>query len=79
MGSKRLDSDERIIYDEGVSRQAQDQKRYKSLGLCVKCQKPIWSGVSKNFCEKHTIYHREYQRKRMGAVRRNKVLSYNGK
>ena len=67
MARKRLDSDERIVYDDGASRQAQDQKRYKSLGLCVKCQKPLWSGVSKTFCEKHTIYHREY----------HKVLSYN--
>jgi hypothetical protein len=76
MASKRIDSDEKIIYDSSSSRQAQDQKRYKSLGLCIKCQKPIWSGVSKSFCEKHTIWMREYQRKKNGNIRRNKVKSY---
>ena len=70
---KRIDSNERIVYkDDGTSRQYQDQLRYKALGLCTKCQKPIWKGVSKSFCEYHTKLVREYQRKRKGTTKRNK-------
>ena len=59
------------IQKEGTSRQYQDQLRYKALGLCIKCQKPIWKGVSKQYCEKHTIMVREYQRKKKGTIKRN--------
>jgi len=70
---KRIDSNERIVYkDDGTSRQYQDQLRYKALGLCTKCQKPIWKGVSKQYCEKHTLMVREYQRKKKGTTKRNK-------
>ena len=70
---KRIDSNERIVYkDDGTSRQYQDQLRYKALGLCTKCQKPIWKGVNKSFCEYHTKLVREYQRKRKGTTKRNK-------
>ena len=69
---KRIDSNERIVYkDNGTSRQYQDQLRYKALGLCISCQKPMWEGVSKTFCEKHTLMVREYQRKRNGTTKRN--------
>ena len=69
---KRIDSNERIVYkDDGTSRQYQDQLRYKALGLCIRCQKPMWEGVSKNFCKKHTLIKREYQRKYMGVTKRN--------
>ena len=70
---KRIDSNERIVYkDDGTSRQYQDQLRYKALGLCIKCQKPMWKGVSKQYCEKHTLMVREYQRKKKGTIKRNK-------
>ncbi len=75
---KRLDSDKKIKYHNKTSRQAQDQKRYKALGLCVKCQQPIWEGVSKSYCEKHTLMTREAQRKRMGYTKRYKCKSYKG-
>ena len=69
---KRIDSNERIVYkDDGTSRQYQDQLRYKALGLCIKCQKPMWKGVSKQYCEKHTLMVREYQRKKKGTTKRN--------
>ena len=69
---KRIDSNERIVYkNNGTSRQHQDQLRYKALGLCISCQKPMWEGVSKNFCKKHTLIKREYQRKYMGVTKRN--------
>ena len=73
MGRQRIDgSPERIIYNKNTSRQYQDQLRYKALGLCVRCQKPMWKGISKQFCEKHTLMVRESQRKRIGAKKRNK-------
>ena len=69
---KRIDSNERIVYkNNGTSRQYQDQLRYKALGLCIRCQKPMWEGVSKNFCKKHTLIKREYQRKYKGVTKRN--------
>ena len=73
MAKPRIDGiKERIVYkDNGMSRQQQDQLRYKALGLCIRCQKPIWKGVSKQFCEKHTLMVREYQRKRKGTTKRN--------
>ena len=73
MAKPRIDGiKERIIYkDDGTSRQYQNQLRYKALGLCIKCQKPMWKGVSKQFCEKHTLMVREYQRKRKGTTKRN--------
>ena len=72
MSRRRVDGiKERLMYKEGTSRQYQDQLRYKALGLCIKCQKPIWKGVSKQFCEKHTLMIREYQRKRKGTTKRN--------
>ena len=72
MGQKRVDGiKERLVYKEGTSRQYQDQLRYKALGLCIRCQKPMWEGVSKNFCKKHTLIKREYQRKYMGVTKRN--------
>ena len=55
-----------------MSRQQQYQLRYKALGLCIKCQKPMWKGVSKQFCKKHTLMVREYQRKTKGTTKRNK-------
>jgi len=73
MGQRRVDGiKERLVYKEGTSRQYQDQLRYKALGLCIKCQKPMWKGVSKQFCEKHTLMIREYQRKTKGTTKRNK-------
>ena len=74
MAKPRIDGiKERIVYkDNGMSRQQQDQLRYKALGLCIRCQKPIWKGVNKQHCEKHTLMVREYQRKRVGAKKRNK-------
>ena len=73
MAKPRIDGiKERIVYkDNGMSRQQQDQLRYKALGLCIRCQKPIWKGVNKQFCEKHTLTVREYQRKRKGTTKRN--------
>ena len=70
---KRIDSNERIVYkNNGTSRQYQDQLRYKALGLCTRCQKPIWKGINKQFCEKHTLMVREHQRKTKGTTKRNK-------
>ena len=72
MGQRRVDGiKERLVYKEGTSRQYQDQLRYKALGLCIKCQKPMWKGVSKQFCEKHTLMIREYQRNKKGTTKRN--------
>ena len=72
MSCHRVDGiKEKLAYKEGTSRQYQDQLRYRALGLCVKCQKPMWKGVSKTFCEKHTLMVREYQRKRNGTTKRN--------
>ena len=73
MAKPRIDGvKERIVYkDNGMSRQQQDQLRYKALGLCIKCQKPIWKDTSKQYCEKHTLMVREYQRKRKGTTKRN--------
>ena len=73
MAKPRIDGiKERIVYkDNGMSRQQQDQLRYKALGLCIRCQKPIWKGINKAFCEKHTLMVREYQRKRKGTTKRN--------
>ena len=69
---KRIDSNERIVYkNNGTSRQYQDQLRYKALGLCTRCQKPIWKGINKQFCEKHTLMVREHQRKTKGTTKRN--------
>ena len=71
-GKQRVDGiKEKLVYKEGTSRQYQDQLRYKALGLCIKCQKPMWKGVSKHFCEKHALMKREYQRKREGTTKRN--------
>ena len=67
---KRLDSTERIVYAKGTSRQYQDQMRYKSLGLCIKCQKPQAS-YSKNYCAYHVLYQRELQRRRNACKKRN--------
>lgn len=67
---KRLDSTDKIKYNKKTSRQYQDQLRYKALGLCLRCQKPMWEGVSKQFCEKHTLLVREYQRKKKGYKKR---------
>ena len=73
MGKPRVDGiKDRLVYKEGTSRQYQDQLRYKALGLCTKCQKPVWKGVNKSFCEKHTLMVREKQRKKIGAKKRNK-------
>ena len=73
MAKPRIDGiKERIVYkDNGTSRQQQDQLRYKALGLCVRCQKPIWKDINKQYCEKHTLMVREYQRKRKGTTKRN--------
>ena len=72
MGRRRVDGiKESLVYEEGTSRQYQDQLRYKALGLCIKCQKPIWKGVSKQYCKKHTLMVREYQRKKKGTIKRN--------
>jgi hypothetical protein len=73
---KRLDSDKKIKYHNKTSRQAQDQKRYKELGLCIRCQQPMWEGVSKQYCEKHTIMIREKQREKKGYQRRYLCKSY---
>ena len=71
-GKQRIDGiKEKLVYKEGTSRQYQDQLRYKALGLCIKCQKPMWKYVSKNFCEKHTLLKREYQRKYNRTTKRN--------
>ena len=67
---KRLDSNKRIVYTTGTSRQYQDQMRYKSLGLCIKCQKPQ-ATYSKNYCAYHVNYAREMQRKRSNCKKRN--------
>ena len=67
---KRLDSTERIVYTKGTSRQYQDQIRYKSLGLCIKCQKPQ-ATYSKNYCAYHVSYARETQRIRSNCKKRN--------
>lgn len=75
---KRLDSKEKIKYHNRTSRQAQDQKRYKELGLCIRCQKPMWEGVSKQYCKKHTIMIREKQREKRGHQRRYLCKSYEG-
>ena len=73
MSCHRIDGiKEKLVYKEGTSRQYQDQLRYKALGLCTRCQKPIWKGVSKQYCEKHALMVREYQRKRIGAKKRHK-------
>tara|TARA_Y100001938_G_C8009372_1_gene389139 strand:+ start:72 stop:329 length:258 start_codon:yes stop_codon:yes gene_type:complete len=73
MSRRRVDGiKDKLTYKEGTSRQYQDQLRYKALGLCVRCQKPMWKGISKQFCEKHTLMVRESQRKRIGAKKRNK-------
>ena len=73
MSKQRVDGiKEKLVYKEGTSRQYQDQLRYKALGLCARCQKPIWEGVNKSFCEKHTLMIREKQRKYMGTTKRNK-------
>ena len=71
MGKRLGGIKSKIKYNKKTSRQAQDQKRYKAMGLCVKCQKPIWEGINKQFCEKHTLMVREYQRKREGTTKRN--------
>ena len=67
---KRLDSNKRIVYTTGTSRQYQDQIRYKSLGLCIKCQKPQ-ATYSKNYCAYHVNYARETQRIRSNCKKRN--------
>jgi hypothetical protein len=67
---KRLDSNKRIVYVTSKSRQYEDQLRYKSLGLCIKCQKPQAS-YSKNYCAYHVNYAREMQRKRNACKKRN--------
>ena len=73
MSKQRVDGiKEKLVYKEGTSRQYQDQLRYKALGLCTKCQKPVWKGVNKSFCEYHAKLTREYQRKRKGTTKRNK-------
>ena len=70
---KRIDSSERFVYkDDGTSRQYQDQLRYKALGLCIRCQKPVWKDINKQFCEHPTLMVREYQRKTKGTTKRNK-------
>ena len=75
------DSLEKIKYEpftKGNSRQRQDQRRYKKLGLCVTCQKPKWE-LSNSFCEKHHIARREWARKYTGAKKRYKICkSYQG-
>ena len=72
MSCHRVDGiKEKLAYKEGTSRQYQDQLRYKALGLCITCQKPIWKGINKQFCEHHTLMVREYQRKYMGVTKRN--------
>ena len=55
-----------------TSRQYKEQLRYIEEGRCIKCLKPMWEGVSKRFCEYHTLWTREYQRKRNGTTKRNK-------
>ena len=51
MSRRRVDEiKDKLTYKEGTSRQYQDQLRYKALGLCVRCQKPMWKGISKQFC-----------------------------
>ena len=76
MGQKRVDGiKDRLVYKEGTSRQYQDQLRYKALGLCIRCQKPIWKGISKNFCEKHHLWTREYYRKYMGRTNTYRALN----
>ena len=73
---KRLDSNKRIVYVTSKSRQYEDQLRYKSLGLCIKCQKPQ-ATYSKNYCGYHVTYQRELQRKLNGCKKRNsKCASY---
>ena len=73
MGKQRVDGiKEKLVYKEGTSRQYQDQLRYKALGLCTRCQKPVWKGINKQYCEKHTLMVREYQRKIQGTTKRNK-------
>ena len=73
MSKQRVDGiKEKLVYKEGTSRQYQDQLRYKALGLCARCQKPIWEGVNKSFCEKQTLMVREHQRKTKGTTKRNK-------
>ena len=72
MSCHRIDGiKEKLVYKEGTSRQYQDQLRYKALGLCTRCQKPIWKGINKQFCEKHTLMVREHQRKTKGTTKRN--------
>ena len=71
-GKPRIDGiKEKLVYKEGTSRQHQDQLRYRALGLCKTCQKPVWKGINKMYCEKHTLMVREYQRKTQGTTKRN--------
>jgi hypothetical protein len=79
MGCRRVDGtirtrwskpEDKLQYKKGTSRQYQDQLRYKSLGLCIKCQKPQ-AEYSKNYCANHVKYQRELQRNKIGRVRRN--------
>ena len=73
MSKQRVDGiKEKLVYKEGTSRQYQDQLRYKALGLCTRCQKPVWKCINKQYCEKHTLMVREYQRKIQGTTKRNK-------
>ena len=71
-GKQRVDGiKEKLVYKEGTSRQYQDQLRYKALGLCIRCQKPVWKDINKQYCKKHTLMLREKQRKAQGTKKRN--------
>jgi hypothetical protein len=50
-----------------VSRQRKWQILQRQAGRCVVCGKPA---TSAKWCAEHAAYWREYQRKRIGSVRR---------
>ena len=53
-----------------ISRQLKWQKNKKKEGKCSRCG-AIRDGKNKQFCIKCALKVREYQRKRLGSVRRN--------
>lgn len=56
-----------------LSRQRIWQLRRRKEGRCVICGEPA---ITVNYCLKHVIWQREYQRKRLGSKKRIRSLSY---
>lgn len=54
-----------IEEDRPISKQLKWQRKQKALGNCITCGKKAIAGLS--LCIDHTIYRREYARKRFGC------------